>query len=128
MHKSRLGALIIDCKSDDLDRDAQFWGKALGCAVYNFDDEPAGERYRGLKTDPSQPQVLVQRVDHPSRVHLDIETDDAEAEVARLERLGAKLVDRVRSFSIMEAPSGHRFCVVTSQRADFAEKANVWND
>ena len=36
--------------------------------------------------------IEVQTVDHPSRVHLDIETDDIEAEVRRLEGLGAKTV------------------------------------
>ncbi len=58
----------------------------------------------------------MQRVDHPSRVHLDIETDDIAAEVARLER-----------WTVMEAPSGQRFCVVNPQRPDFAEGANSWD-
>ena len=38
-----------------------------------------------LKTEPNEVQINLQRVDHPSRVHLDLETDDIEAEVRRLE-------------------------------------------
>ena len=30
MHKSRLGGLIIDCRTDDLDAAADFWSQALG--------------------------------------------------------------------------------------------------
>ena len=56
--------------------------------------------------------IEVQRVSHESRVHLDIETDDIEAEVERLEKLGAKRVAFVKRWWVMEAPSGHRFCVV----------------
>lgn len=128
MHKSRLQTLVIDCETDHLDGDAKFWGAALGCKVLTRNQEPEDENYRGLEVDPSQPRILVQKVSHPSRVHLDIETDDIDAEVARLERLGAKKVEKVRSFWILEAPSGHRFCVVPVQRPDFEEKANVWKE
>ncbi|MGH8277312.1 MAG: VOC family protein, partial [Steroidobacteraceae bacterium] len=63
---------------------------------------------------------------HPSRVHLDIETDDIDAEVARLEQLGARRIGPVRDWYVMEAPTGQRFCVVCVQRADFAARANSW--
>ena len=69
----------------------------------------------------------MQRVDHPSRVHLDIETDDIAAEVARLEGLGATTIARLERWTVMEAPSGQRFCVVNPQRPDFAEGANSWD-
>ncbi|OLO10353.1 hypothetical protein BTW10_15245 [Chromohalobacter japonicus] len=125
-HKSRLQTLVIDCETDDLASDAAFWGSALGCEVLDCNMEPGDENYRELKADPSQPKILVQKVSHPSRVHLDIEADDIEAEVVRLERLGAKKVGKVRHFTILEAPSGQRFCIVPVQRPDFEEKANVW--
>ncbi len=128
MHKSRLGTLVIDCETDDLDEAAQFWGAALGCRVLARNAEPGDAIYRQLETDPSQPKMLVQKVGHPGRVHLDIETDDIEAEVARLERLGAKKVEKVRNLQVLEAPSGQRFCVVPPQRSDFADKANAWRE
>ena len=128
VHKRRLGTLVIDCETHDLDEAAGFWSKALGCEAFSRSTEPGDENYRGLEVDSSQPKMLIQRVGHPSRVHLDIETDDIDAEVARLERLGAKRVEKVRSFWVLEAPSGHRFCVVGPQRPDFEETANVWKE
>ena len=65
---------------------------------------------------------------HESRVHLDIEADDVEAEVRRLERLGATRVGPVQTWYVMEAPTGQRFCVVRPQRPDFAARANAWNE
>ena len=70
--------------------------------------------------------IEVQTVSHPSRVHLDIETDDIEAEVRRLEALGARRVRAVHSWWVMEAPTGQRFCVVRAASARFALEANTW--
>ncbi|MFQ5973225.1 MAG: VOC family protein [Alphaproteobacteria bacterium] len=50
-----------------------------------------------------------------------------EAEAARLEALGAKRIDKIRTWLIMEAPTGQRFCLVTPQRGDFKSKANTWD-
>jgi predicted enzyme related to lactoylglutathione lyase len=127
MHRSRLGGFIIDCNSDDLDAAARFWSAALGLAA----ESPAGAGeapYRTLATPADQPHLEVQRVAHPSRVHLDIEADDIEAEVRRLEQLGARRIGPVGTWYVMAAPTGQRFCVVPAQRADFDAKANTWND
>jgi hypothetical protein len=70
--------------------------------------------------------IEVQAVDHPSRVHLDIETDDIEAEVRRLEALGARRIAAVNTWWVMEAPTGQRFCVVRVQTSHFAERARQW--
>ncbi len=126
MHKSRLGCIVIDCQTENLDREAEFWANVFGHEVVRR-HEPGDEHYRGLKTNESQPNVLLQRVSHPSRVHLDIETDDIEQEVSRLKGLGAKEIERVNSWCVMEAPSGHRFCVVKQQRPDFDENATQWD-
>jgi hypothetical protein len=60
-------------------------------------------------------------------VHLDIETDDIPAEVARLEKLGATVDKRLERWVVMRAPSGQRFCVVRVQRDGFSEDANSWS-
>ena len=125
MHKSRLGALVIDCDTQDLDAEASFWGKALGCTLKRSSD-PVDANYIKLENRPGEVQMLLQKVDHPSRVHIDIETDDIEAEVKRLEKLGAKRIGTVKRWCVMEAPSGHRFCVVSPQRSTFEEEANTW--
>lgn len=121
MHKSRLCSIGIDCEAADLPAAAQFWSAALGRAV----TETEGN-YAMLADRPGQPIVFVQRVDHPSRVHLDIESDDVEAEVARLEALGARRLRQVQTWWVMEAPTGHRFCVVRKQRGDLGDDANRW--
>ena len=127
MHKSRLAGFIIDCRTDDLDQAARFWSQALG---YSVKKSSAAEdsQYELLDTPPDDLHIEIQKVDHPSRVHLDIEADDVEAEVKRLEKLGAKRVAQVRTWWVMEAPTGQRFCVVRVQRSDFAAKANAWHE
>jgi len=124
-HKSRLGALVIDCRCDDLAEHVTFWSRALGYEPVYFDEEPD---YVGLGVPGDEITVLLQRVRHDSRVHLDIETDDQDAEVSRLERLGAKRVAAIKRWMVMEAPSGHRFCVVGPQRRKFSDNANPWKD
>ena len=123
MHKSQLAGFIIDCDTDDLDGAAEFWSRALG---YKTRSEPGDNKYILLETGPEEVYVEVQKVDHPSRVHLDIETDDIEAEVQRLEKLGARRLGPVRNWVVMEAPTGQRFCVVKPQRSGFEETANSW--
>jgi len=126
MHKSRLAGFIIDCQTEDLDAAASFWRQALGLELRPAAG-PGESRYRTLATAADQPHLEVQQVEHASRVHLDIEADDIEAEVARLERLGAQRVGPVRTWYVMQAPTGQRFCVVRPQRADFAQRANTWD-
>ncbi|HEX5487985.1 MAG TPA: VOC family protein [Rhodanobacteraceae bacterium] len=125
MHRSRLCSLQIDSNVDDIDAAARFWGAALGCPV-DMDHPGSRGNYRQLATAPDQPMVQLQRVEHESRVHLDIETDDIDAEVARLEKLGARIFRKLERWTVMQAPSGQRFCVVRVQRPDFAENANRW--
>jgi predicted enzyme related to lactoylglutathione lyase len=124
MHRSRLSTIVIDCKTGDLDRATDFWAKALGAPVGKPDAN--SPNYRQLAMPDDQVAVVTQAVDHPSRVHLDIETDDLDAEVARLEKLGAKRIAFVKRWWVMEAPTGQRFCVVQPQRPDFPEGANEW--
>ena len=125
-HRSRLAGFIIDCQTDDLDTAARFWSAALGLAVTDPDQGGLG-LYAELADGPGQLHIEVQKVDHSSRVHLDIETDDLEAEVRRLEQLGARRVAFVRErWWVMQAPTGQRFCVVPPQRLDTAPGVNRW--
>ena len=126
MHKSRLAGFIIDCRTDDLPAAAAFWGAALGMRVRPL---PAaeGERYVAHDDPEERQHVEVQSVEHPSRVHLDIETDDIPAEVARLEALGATVVKELERWVVMQAPTGQRFCVVRLQRPGFPKNANRWD-
>ena len=59
------------------------------------------------------PDLHDQRLDSGApRVHLDIHTDDLDAEVARLERLGADRVQKVQTWWVMRDPAGLLFCVL----------------
>jgi len=126
MHKSRLAGFIIDCNTDDLDVAAEFWAQAFAAPVKHAADLTKSP-YVDLKMPADEPYIEVQTVDHPSRVHMDIETDDIEAEVSRLEKLGAKRISAIKSWVVLEAPTGQRFCVVPVVSANFAERAHTWD-
>jgi predicted enzyme related to lactoylglutathione lyase len=126
MHRSRLAGFIIDCNTADIEEATRFWSAALGLEVSSAD--AGGPAYRALVTAPDEVHIEVQKVEHPSRVHLDIEADDIEAEVSRLEGLGARRIGPVKGWYVMEAPTGQRFCVVRVQRSDFTQKANTWRE
>jgi predicted enzyme related to lactoylglutathione lyase len=125
MHRSRLAGFIIDCQTADLESAAGFWSEALGLPLTGDDSGDSG--YRHLQNAPGDLYVQIQQVQHPSRVHLDIETDDIEAETRRLEQLGAKRVAVVKTWVVMEAPTGQRFCVVRPESMRFASESNLWN-
>ena len=126
MHRSRINGILIDCNVEDIDAAARFWAEALGRPI---DPDHPGTRgeYVMLENRPDEISVQIQRVDHESRIHLDIETDDIPAEVARLEKLGAKIHKRMECWVVMEAPSGQRFCVVRVQRDGFEKDALTWS-
>ena len=124
MHRSRLGNIVIDCQTDDLLSEAKFWSAALGFPMPQ--DPDAASNFIQLVTPPGDVQVTVQRVRLEARAHLDIETDSIDSEVARLERLGAKVVSRKSKWVVMQAPTGHRFCVGSPYRGGFDRGANVW--
>jgi predicted enzyme related to lactoylglutathione lyase len=125
MHRSRINGILIDCNVDDIAEAAQFWAEVLGRPV---DPDHPGTRgnYVMLETPPDEISVQIQRVRHESRVHIDIETDDIDAEVGRLENLGATVHTRMERWVVMRAPSGQRFCVVRVQRSGWPKGANAW--
>jgi hypothetical protein len=116
---------MIDCSDAIMDCGVQFWSQALGLAVRQT--EGAASPYVGLSGDSGVLQLQLQRVNAESRFHLDIETDDVEAEVQRLEQLGARRLAHVSSWWVMQAPTGHHFCVVPAGSAQALAQANVWS-
>jgi predicted enzyme related to lactoylglutathione lyase len=126
MHKSMLAGFIIDCQTDDLQGAARFWSQALGLETRRSEDPDDAEYIRLLDNQHDGLHIEVQTVKHPSRVHIDIQADDIDAEVARLEKLGAKRVQKIKRWVVMEAPTGQRFCVVRASSPQFAQKATTW--
>jgi hypothetical protein len=126
MHRSRINGILIDCNVEDIGEAARFWADALGRPI---DPDHPGTRgnYVMLETPPDEISIQIQRVDHESRLHIDIETDDIPGEVARLEKLGATVDERKERWVVMRAPSGQRFCVVRVQRDGFEKTAYRWD-
>lgn len=126
MHRSRLAAIGIDCPTETALETASFWRAALepgSTPPLQFDAE---DPYLAIGSVSGR-EVFVQEIgDGAARVHLDIETDDVEAEVARLESHGATRVRPVESWWIMQDPSGQQFCVVRPQTDDFPGDAAIW--
>ena len=123
MHRSRLAGFIVDCQTNDIQGAGDFWSRALGLPQQPLE----GDKYIPLDATSLDLHIEVQAVDHPSRVHLDIESDDVEAEAKRLEALGARRVGNVRTWVVLEAPTGQRFCVVRAKRSlEGVAGATLW--
>lgn len=125
MHKSKLSGFIIDCQTPDLDGAAAFWSEALGMPLRELPGIE-GQTYKRLSDAQHGLDIEVQSVAHASRVHLDIESNDVEAEVKRLQDLGAKRVASIQTWVVMEAPTGQRFCVVRAASLHFERLAHPW--
>ncbi len=127
MHNSRLATIVIDCK-EDIEKAVEFWSQALGIEP-DPNDKP-GQRYYHFKNKISGSHLIVQDMnqEEDSAFHIDIETDDVEAEVKRLESLGAIRKNTIHGWWIMTAPSGHTFCIIPNQFKDFPEGATTWKD
>jgi predicted enzyme related to lactoylglutathione lyase len=125
MHRSRLYGVLVDTPKDQADQSVAFWSKALGGEAVPEDDE-----YTAIKGGARGLGFFVQAVDDEPRYHLDIETDDIEAETARLVALGATVVTPPGSWAILRAPGGQLLCVVAIQspKAEFHAAATTWDD
>ena len=125
MHRSRIGVVLIDHPASSFDGAVTFWAGVQGASPEPDEGDPhyvAVGRAGGLG-------VEVQRLgDGGPRVHLDIETDDVPAEVARVVDLGARVVERRQGYTILTDPGGLVFCVVPVQKPDlFEPHATTWD-
>jgi len=133
MHRSRVAHFVIDVS--DLDQGATFWSAALGAT-----EEPLPEQssriYRHLRLPDSEIRILLQKTNDPKvskeRVHLHLETDDVEAEVKRLEVLGAKRWDhqqeRGLDFWVMRDPWENEFGVLEPEFPELLAQRKPWSD
>jgi Glyoxalase-like domain len=125
MHQSRVFALLIDTPEADAAPAAALWSAALGGTASPVPEEPQFTRLHqalpGLVT-------VVQAVDDAPRFHLDIETDNVEAETARLLALGAVPVSQWLECHVLRAPGGHLLCVIPvhSDPGAFRAQATTW--
>jgi predicted RNA-binding protein (virulence factor B family) len=122
MHRYRMYGLFVDAPLHAADAAVAFWSAALGARPSAGDDA-----YTRLDGALSGLVMEVQAVDDAPRYHLDIETDDVPAEVARLIGLGATVVTDSGTWTVLRAPGGHLLCVVPvqSDKAFFAANSRV---
>ena len=115
--------LTID--SEDPDKLADFWCRALGYEVTYRSEEGETEREVAIESpDRKGWRILFVEVHDErkvkNRLHLDLRPDDQEAEVSRLEELGAKRVDIGQSpevtWVVMADPEGNEFCILRALR------------
>jgi predicted enzyme related to lactoylglutathione lyase len=111
---SAIYCTTVDCAEPR--RLADFWSQVLSYKVtFEEADEVAIEPPEG-----DCPALLFIRVPESktvkNRVHVDLNPDDQDAEVQRLEQLGARRVDigqEDASWVVMADPEGNEFCVLT---------------
>ncbi len=125
-HRSRLAILLLDLPPEQHTAGIGFWSGATGRPI---EPDSLDDDWASLGTSGDGFTVEVQRTGPgtPPRWHVDIETDDIPAEVARLEALGARRLRDMGSFWQMTDPAGLVFCVVGIQTGDLFEKhARTW--
>jgi hypothetical protein len=124
-HYSTLLKVVIDVPAADHDREVAFWRAATGLELPQF---PL-EEYHGSAVRGHDFWLLTQRLDAGTpRVHLDMHTDDLDAEVARLERLGATRVQQVHHWCVLRDPAGLLFCVLPEEPGSLTDaNAQRWD-
>lgn len=123
-HQSRLKVVLFDTPAENAQPGVDFWSAALGGETGKT--VSASDPYARVGYAHNTVDAMVQGIDGEPRIHVDIETDDLEAEISRLEALGAVRQEKVEGWWVMKAPSGHIFCVVPIQSDDFPDGANKW--
>lgn len=124
MHRILLREVVIDAPSAQFSETRNFWAAALLSAARQVEDQP---EFTALPDPAATSWVGLQDIGSAvtARYHLDIETDDVDAEVARLTHLGARQVAIGRAWVTMKDPSGLFFDVVPAESPYFAEHSRV---
>jgi hypothetical protein len=122
-HYSRLSKIVFDVPPQAHDAELAFWQEVTGEQLVHYTKYP---EYHGGRLNGEDLGLLIQRLDQgEARVHVDIHTDDLDAEVTRLERAGAKRVRQIHEWWVMRDPAGMLFCVIPEQPGALTE-ANAW--
>jgi catechol 2,3-dioxygenase-like lactoylglutathione lyase family enzyme len=115
-HYSRLSKIVLDVPEEAHEAEVAFWQGALGVTMWTSEQFP---EYRGADLTAGGFGLLVQRLGHGGvRVHIDIHASDRTAETARLEALGASVVNANERWTVMRDPAGLVFCVVPDPHLD----------
>lgn len=123
-----LGSVVLECRPASFLRLVRFWSEAL----HYTPREPLEDW--ALLRDPTRtgPNLAIQQAREEDelagpagRFHLDLYSNDPQAEVERLERLGAGLVDPFRpgrDFATLSDPDGNLFDVIDARHYRFGQR------
>lgn len=131
MHRSRICQFVVDVS--DLDDGVEFWTAALGATEETI-SESSHQVYRRIILPDSEIRILLQKTSDPKiskeRMHIDLESDDVEAEVRRLEALGAVRWDHQQErgfdFWVLRDPWGNEFCVIQQEFPELLARRRPW--
>ena len=120
-HRSHLCTIVIDVPSADHAATAAFWGAVTGQEQRQL----SFPEFHGARLHDSLTLLVQQLGDGGPRVHVDIHTDDVRAEIARLEALGATVVETRADWTVMSDPAGLPFCVVQAPEGTLENRDDV---
>jgi hypothetical protein len=121
MHRILLREVVIDAPSESFAATRDFWAAAL---LTEARQVPRYPEFTALEDPASLSVVGLQDIGADrARFHLDLETDDVAAEVARLLKLGAEEVSQGRTWVVLRDPAGLLLCVVPAESPDFAQRS-----
>lgn len=109
---ARISLIVVDSRRPLVL--ARFWAGALTGYRLRAGDPGDAADPDGVVLDGPGPSLLFQRGERPSRpgrLHIDVAGGPREAEVARLQGLGATVRDVHDHHTVMLDPEGNRFCV-----------------
>jgi hypothetical protein len=112
-HRSRVVQICIDVPSEAYAAELAFWREATGWR-HEPGRRPEYDRLVPPQTSPIR--LLIQRLEDDdggltTRAHIDMGTDDLDAEVDRLQAQGATLQRRTDRWVVLGDPGGLPFCV-----------------
>jgi hypothetical protein len=110
-NRSMVDQVCIDIPPEIWDEECGFWAARTGWELF----QGGRPEFRRLRKPAGQPlNILLQRLDSPGgsvRAHLDLSTDDREAEIRRHERLGATVASVFEDWTVMQPPAGSVYCI-----------------
>ncbi|MFD6162971.1 VOC family protein [Nocardia sp. NPDC060256] len=107
---SRLDQVCLDIGRTDHETETDFWKSLTG---WNFHQGRRPEFAHLRPNEPRPIQLLLQRLneDRPTSAHVDLSSSNIEATTLWHETLGATVIDRHESWTVMTDPADAIYCI-----------------